>query len=252
MYKQLKITICIYVLLLHLQSIVESYRIYQLNGLPKNDFMPKLKQLLQDQRTEEHLKNNINVRKEQRPVGDSMYVKRIIPHGYRGADYEYDSKLNTVFKPLVRFHVKKPIKQHEKEIINELDANEDTNRKGKTGYNDALIVLVKKDRRNPKDLLRQIKKYINQNAGKRKLKKRFRGLLPRLKVDNQKILRLLEKSGENIDPLAPGKKPAFLEKPTSPGPPQTTKPRFVMPEYPFWNYWTVRIIKKKRLRNLHA
>lgn len=52
-----------------------------------------------------------NVEGSRRSPNHFMYkklVKRIIPHGYKVKEFEYDDKFKTLFKPLVRIHKVKP------------------------------------------------------------------------------------------------------------------------------------------------
>lgn len=152
-------------------------------------------------------------------LGKSRLVSRIIPHSYQSGKYEYDSKLNTIYKPLIRFHVKKPVKK-----IQEL--LEKSNKKPKLiGY---AVILSKKD-----DL------FQRKNGKKSKL------LFPQI-IDSQNMMRtgheiaeaLLDKSGEEIDELAPGNVPINHESIEV-----TTVPSTIIEAYPFWNYWTVKYFK---------
>lgn len=264
MYKRLKIPICILIITIF-QPYTQSLRLYQLDSKEQDELIPKLKHLLGVHKSEDSgsLKNDLFERREQtngraeQPFGKSIFVKRIVPHGYQASNYEYDSKLNTLYRPLVRYHIRKPIDQQNRDILNDIESGQ----KGQDGFNDALVVLVKKDRnedydlsdqdrevrttsRSDKDLLRQIQKFLNTNVRKpkgkkRKLKKRFRGLLGSLKNGNLDLRSMfVQKSGEEHDPYGPGKVPDYLKSEEAPPP----KPKFTMPKYPYWNYWTVKYL----------
>lgn len=262
MYQRLQIPICILVISI-LQPRTQSLRLYQLDPKEEDELLPKLKHLLGVHKSDDSgsLKNDLYEKREEitgrsdQPFGKSIFVKRIVPHGYRAKNYEYDSKLNTLYKPLVRYHIRKPIDQQNREIVDDVEPGQ----KERDALNDALIVLVKRDRNedsdrseqdhevrssSDKDLLRQIEKFLNKNRAKpkgkkRKLKKRFRGLLSSLKKGNMDLrTRFMQKSGEEHDPYAPGKVPEYLVSEEAP----PEKPKFTLPTFPFWNYWTVRYL----------
>ncbi|PZC76731.1 hypothetical protein B5X24_HaOG204175 [Helicoverpa armigera] len=240
---KLYITICIYIFF-YFQPDTQAYNIYQLNSNARNDLLPKLKQLLNAQQIEEPRFEKIYINKERskygkfKPIGKSLIVKRIIPHGYKGDEYEYDAKLNTVYKPLVRYHVKKPANEHERTIVKEIE--DDYN--SKNGIDDGVIVLLKKGRNNNQDLLSKIDNFLKKTARPHKKKKgwnkkRFRQVMSRLDEDEEEaLLRVLDKSGEVHDPLAPGKLPIHLE--SSSEEEEEERPKHTLPNYPFYNYWT--------------
>ena len=215
---------------------VTSYKIYQLNSAEESKLLPKIRQLLANQGKDALYYPNVDVSHEKKerprlkPAGESVFVKRKIPHGYKTGEYEYDSKLNTVFKPLARYHVKKPVENYELSVLKDVESDQQQKDKD-------LIVLVQKEEA-PHDLLGQIKKFLNRNTKqqKRKKKGRFRGILNG--INEGPSLALREKSGEVNDPYAPGKLPPELVQPESSGE-STSMEKIVYPIYPFYNSWTV-------------
>lgn len=225
--------LCI-LLFLHFQNIV-AYRIYQLESGESIEVLPRIRQILLNQR---HAipGYDIYAKREQsllKPVGEPVFVKRIVPHGYITGEYEYDSKLNTIFKPLARYHVKKPIEEHEKSILKDLESEQ--NQPEHTGKN--LIILVQKNQEK-QDLLRQIQKLLIHNTKQmnreKKAKARIRKLIKELGKNS--LLMLREKSGEEHDPFLPPHIANQLQQPKSK---EEEDPKVIYPSYPFWNYWTV-------------
>ncbi|XP_022818577.1 uncharacterized protein LOC111351041 [Spodoptera litura] len=238
MFQQLHIKICV-IIILHLH-ITWSYQVYHLDADEENEVLSKLKQVLQGY----DIPNYAEVKPKKsrhrfKPAGKSMFVKRIIPHGYKTGEHEYDSRLNTVFKPLFRYHITKPSAGDEKSVVRMEPKIRDTN-------ND-LVSLMKKEP-NSQDLLPHLKKYLEHDIKEKlkwkKTKKRFKSLLDRLSLkDELKLLRAfdIDKSGELHDPFAPGKVPDYLGNGNSEQTPDAADQpgsKVVIPSYPFWNYWT--------------
>ncbi|CAH0696440.1 unnamed protein product [Spodoptera exigua] len=207
-----------------------SYRVHHLEA---NEVVPMLRRVLQGYEIPNYAE--VRLRKSRhrfQPVGKSMFVKRIIPHGYKTGEYEYDSRLNTVFKPLFRYHVGTTTTEHEMSMVKGMKPVQKI-----PNTNSDLIVLTKINHKG--HLLPEITKYVQQKSKWKKTKKRFKSYLNNLNVkDKIKQLRFLERSGEMNDPFAPGNIPEnYL-----PHQPKTTEPpspKRIIPDNPFWNYWTV-------------
>ncbi|XP_022818607.1 uncharacterized protein LOC111351072 [Spodoptera litura] len=236
MFKQLHIKICV-VIILHLH-ITWSYQVYQLNADEENEVLSKLRQVLQGY----DIPNYAEVKPKKsryklKPVGKSMFVKRIIPHGYKTGEHEYDSRLNTVFKPLFRYHIIKPSAGQERAVVQETNPEQKMSNKISN-----LIRVAKKDRKTSKyrtlkrQLLRHIiKNYLFKDKKNRK-KKRFGGLLNLKKLrDTENLLRDMEKSGEKDGQMTPGNVPPDV---LPNGAQPVSKEAVTYPYYPFWNYWT--------------
>ncbi|CAD0205290.1 unnamed protein product [Chrysodeixis includens] len=228
---------------------------------PKEEdaLIPKLNQLLGEPKSGSgSLKNDLFDRRERindrsERFGKSVLVKRIVPHGYRSSNYEYDAKLNTLYKPLIRYHIRKPVEPQNRDLLSDIEADQ----KERDGSNNAVVVLLQRQRNedydqsgqdlevrssSDKDLLRQIQKFLSKNSArpkgkKSKLKKRFRGLLSTYK-NSEGDLRttFVQKSGEEHDPYAPGKLPPIVASEEH----VTQKPKASLPKYSFWNYWTTK------------
>ncbi|CAB3229359.1 unnamed protein product [Arctia plantaginis] len=207
-----------------------SFQVFKLNTGPyRKDLAKQLKDILHEdanKSTPKYSKNKLyfhdkpNFRRafsndlSKNSFGNSRLVSRIIPHGYRSGKYEYDSKLNTIYKPLIRFHVKKPVKKIEELLDN-------SNEKTKViGY----AVIIRK----------------NDNLFKKKKNKKSK-LISFQIVDLENMMRsgkeiaeaLMDKSGEQLDELAPGSIPISHDSMEV-----ITVPPTVIAAYPFWNYWT--------------
>ncbi|XP_035452138.2 uncharacterized protein LOC118277457 [Spodoptera frugiperda] len=235
MFKEFHIKICV-IILVHLH-IAWSYRVYHLDADEENEVLSELKRALQGYQIPSYGEARPRQSRHRlKPVGKSMFVKRIVPHGYRTGEYEYDSRLNTVFRPLFRYHIAKPSDGQERSVEREIKPNQ------KMSIND-LISFLKKEP-NPQPLLPFIKKYIQQDLEhkrkRKKNKKRFSSLLNKLSLkDELKLLRLdYEKSGELNDPFAPGKLPHNYLPDQVEGAEDKPVSKVHYPEYPFWNYWT--------------
>ncbi|KAF9420556.1 hypothetical protein HW555_003306 [Spodoptera exigua] len=228
MFQQLYMKICV-IIILHVLHIAWSYRVHHLEA---NEVVPMLRRVLQGYEIPNYAE--VRLRKSRhrfQPVGKSMFVKRIIPHGYKTGEYEYDSRLNTVFKPLFRYHVGTTSTEHEMSMVKGMKPVQKI-----PNTNSDLIVLTKIDHKG--HLLPEITKYVQQKSKWKKTKKRFKSYLNNLNVkDKIKQLRFLERSGEMNDPFAPGNIPEnylpHQAKTTEP-----PSPKRIVPDYPFWNYWT--------------
>ncbi|KAH9632649.1 hypothetical protein HF086_008476 [Spodoptera exigua] len=118
--------ICV-IIILHLLHIAWSYRVHHLDANEANQVVPMLRRVLQGYEIPNYAE--VRLRKSRhrfQPVGKSMFVKRIIPHGYKTGEYEYDSRLNTVFKPLFRYHVGTPSTEHEMSMVKGMKPYEKT------------------------------------------------------------------------------------------------------------------------------
>lgn len=213
--------------------MVLSLRLYKLNSDAVN---PRLNEILNAEMTQikpTYRKNSLffkekpNYRRSnsilsQPFLGKSTLVSRIIPHGYNAGSYEYDSRLNTLYKPLIRFHVKKPIEDQERDIVRVITekpkvlgyligVKRPTNKQRKTNLSSKLRKILKKNKNN------DLGKYL------------------RTITHDELISKLLDKSQEDFEDMRPG----------SLGHHTTEKPGHVVviPQYPFWNYWTVSYVK---------
>lgn len=226
MFKEFHIKICV-IILVHLH-IAWSYRVYHLDADEENEVLSELKRALQGYQIPSY--GEARPRKSRhrlKPVGKSMFVKRIIPHGYRTGEYEYDSRLNTVFKPLFRYHIAKPSDGQERSVERGIKPK-------KMSIND-LISFLKKDRKTARlkqKRLKPLKKKLNMN--KRGINKKRFGNISDMKHKEQLLREHFEKSGE---------KPDFGTANVTKDSHEAGK-KITYPHYPFWNYWTVSNMSK--------
>ncbi|KAF9806012.1 hypothetical protein SFRURICE_018623 [Spodoptera frugiperda] len=138
MFKEFHIKICV-IIIVHLH-IAWSYRVYHLDADEENEVLSELKRALQGYQIPSYGEARPRQSRHRlKPVGKSMFVKRIIPHGYRTGEYEYDSRLNTVFRPLFRYHIAKPSDGQERSVERGI--------KPKQMSISDLISFLKKDRK---------------------------------------------------------------------------------------------------------
>lgn len=136
-------------------------------------------------------------------------VLRKVPHGSKPVT-EYDLNKNAIYTPLVRYHVRKP---------------SDSSDKKKIGF------------RTPEKSVNIIKDGPNEIIKPTKLRFYVYDIREVLEKLNKYITRasVYEKSGEQEDPLAPGKKYTITESAEKP----VEETKNWSPHYSLWNYWTV-------------
>ncbi|KAH9632652.1 hypothetical protein HF086_008479 [Spodoptera exigua] len=226
MFQQLHVKICV-IIILDLLHIAWSYRVHHLDVNEANQVVPMLRRVLQGYEIPNYAE--VRLRKSRhrfQPVGKSMFVKRIIPHGYKTGEYEYDSRLNTVFKPLFRYHVGTPSTEHERSVVRGQESKQ-------SNEISPLILLLMKERKPlQSEKLKQNWLLLKSKKANRK-RKRFSGLLNLKKIKAKPhLLRHLEKSGERYEASSNGVDPNAEQQATA------EKKADSHQRFPFWNYWT--------------
>lgn len=193
---------------------------------------------------------------------NKVLVKRIVPHGLKSPNYEFDSRYHTKYLPLVRYHDKlgKPRvvwkNLEEKSKLNDEnsdDINKNRKRRGnfeivsrqpRSGENgkvdDVLLqpFLLQKPRKiSFNTILDDIAIYIDQLSTRsevRRLKYAILGVLEGY-VPKMKLRGIPTASEERDDPIMKELYEEFAaEKPNN-----KPDPKKWLPYYSFWNYWTV-------------
>lgn len=175
---------------------------------------------------------------------NKVLVKRIIPRFLKPTGLEYDYKYGTLYKPLVRFHKQKQqssFEDNDENIVSYIIKNEPKLKHFKLNKVDNI----------DQELLAPFKmsQLENEIVALRKIQKILRNIdsrTSRLKAYD-KVIKVInsmlrtntqfEKSGEDNDPLAPGKLIFTEEKEEV-----TEKQKVWMPHYPAWNFWTVSLV----------
>ncbi|KAJ8710373.1 hypothetical protein PYW07_009739 [Mythimna separata] len=239
--------------------------------------MPKINEFLESQNNDELENQKAYEPPKVEAVERSVLVKRIIPHGYKTGEYEYDSKLNTVFKPLARYHIQNTEEEHIKSLLKQKEKEQ----KEKDRYDKDLVVLVQKiEKKN--DLLNQIQKILGQNVKVKnvdkftKLDKILGGLgkdslgqsrqqstydikntlLDQIQMYlNQKNLNKFKSVDKVLDGLGKDSLVALRQQQSAhnydpfaygslppnmmgPSSKEESAEKKVVPSYPFWEYWT--------------
>ncbi|KAJ0171347.1 hypothetical protein K1T71_012897 [Dendrolimus kikuchii] len=155
---------------LNLQIIRGVKEIDIINAVKK--YMTGKKGLIYDLKTQNKIINTLRRRtalddkdlsneKKLKNFDNKVLVKRIIPHGYAGGKYDYDSKFNTLYKPLVRVHKTRAVKDDNSDFMNKeftFDRlNFEPNKDSKDKY--TLIFMLK----NSKDINPSIHDESNVN-----------------------------------------------------------------------------------------
>ncbi|KAJ8710532.1 hypothetical protein PYW08_009047 [Mythimna loreyi] len=198
--------------------------IYKLNSAEEKQLLPKIRQILNQNTDEVEHEDTDNIPAKNEPNGRSVLVKRIVPHNYVTGEYEYDSKLNTVYRPLARYHVPNPEEEQITTLLKQIAAE----KKHKDRSAKDLVVFVQEEEVK-KNLLDQIDKYLSQNMEQQKRKK----------VTGIELLKSLGKEAlmslrQPDDPYAYGRLPPDM----IPLPKIDAQVETVVPTYPFWDYWT--------------
>lgn len=228
--------------LLSLNNLKDATEHFDTNERPK-DYSNKilyLKNPKENHSPERLMKKYTNL------YNNKVLVKRIIPHSLKPTGLAYDYKYGTLYKPLVRIHKQK-----------QLSSLEDNNG-NIVSFNIKNEPKLKHFKLNKVDNIDQellapfrMSKLENEMVALKKLQKVIRNIdsrTSRLKAYD-KVIKVInsmlrqstdtqfEKSGEDNDPLAPGKL-IFAEE----GEAVTEKQKDLMQHYPAWNFWTVSLV----------
>lgn len=195
---------------------------------PKFDLKNVPKKIIIDQKV--NLKNLFN---------NKVLVKRLIPHGYRASNFEYDQKFNTFYKPLVRIHGGKP------ELIYREKESNNFDRKPSNKQEKKLRDILYKDEEllqpfqmGPRKVtLRSILEDVITYASKLEASERRRLKYAILEIlENPKVY-LRQQFATGSDERAIANSVIKYEE-NGNGKPEKKQKKW-LPDYSFWNYWTV-------------
>ncbi|CAH2097378.1 unnamed protein product [Euphydryas editha] len=171
---------------------------------------------------------------------NKILIKRIIPHGLKSTGLEYDYKYGTLYKPLIRIHKQKQDLSLEDKnrngvsfiIKKEPKLNHFKLNKVDNIDQELLAPFRISPSENEFEVLKKLQKVIKNIDSRTNRLKAYDKVI---KVLNNMLRTQFEKSGEDNDPLAPGKIILPEEREVV-----TEKQKVWIPHYPTWNYWTYK------------